>query len=70
MSAEKARRAEPATGQRRRFTYADYVELRGWEFDKFRDMPPITESELADTDWGELAALLCRPQGLSGDGAA
>lgn len=33
------------------FTYLDYLELRAWEFRKFRAMPPITEEEIAAVDW-------------------
>jgi hypothetical protein len=56
MSPERAREARKPRPLGRSFTYADYLELRGWEFDKFRDMPPITDEELAGTDWAELAA--------------
>jgi len=67
MSPEKARRAEPTTGRITRFNYADYVELRGWEFDKFRRMSPISEEELADVDLASLAARLLGPLRNSGD---
>lgn len=38
------------------FTYLDYLELRGWEFEKFRHMPAITQEEIDTVDWGALAA--------------
>jgi hypothetical protein len=41
---------------RSRFTYLDYLELRGWEFEKFRGMPPISDQEIAAVDWPALAA--------------
>ena len=38
-----------------RFTYLDYLELRAWEFEKFRCMPAITQEEIDTIDWEELA---------------
>jgi hypothetical protein len=38
------------------FTYLDYLELRGWEFEKFRRMPPISDDEIEAVDWQELAS--------------
>ena len=51
----------------RRFTYADYLELRGWEFDKFRSLPPIEDSEIDSVNWERLAADLPLAGDDSGD---
>ena len=57
----------PAAGAPRAvcFTYLDYLELRAWEFRKFRGMPPITEEEIATVDWkavlGRLKDLAAQP---------
>ena len=56
MSADGARKADATAGSHRRYTYSDYLELHGWEFDKFRNMPPISDREIAELDWDELAA--------------
>ncbi len=59
----------PAAGAPRTvsFTYLDYLELRAWEFSKFREMPPITEEEIAAVDWkavlGKLTELAAQPDG-------
>ena len=37
-----------------RFTYLDYLELRAWEFGKFRRLPPIRPEEIASVDWDAL----------------
>jgi len=42
------------------FTYLDFLELRAWEFVKFRGMPPITAQEIAAIDWGALCARVGR----------
>ena len=60
MSPEKTRETARRS---RRFSYADYVELRGWEFGKFRDLPAIDDEEVAATDWDDLAARLIVPCG-------
>jgi hypothetical protein len=44
-----------------RFTYLDYLELRGWEFEKFRSMPAITQEEIDTVDWAVLAAACSAP---------
>ena len=43
-----------------RFTYLDYLELRAWEFEKFRSMPPLTDEEIAAVDWKALFRQLTR----------
>ncbi len=52
-SAGASRTARPV-----RFTYLDYLELRAWEFRKFRAMPPITIAEIAALDWKEVTRRL------------
>lgn len=53
LAAQRARvaAARPVEAQSlpaaRRFTYADYLELHAWEFEKFRFLPAITEAEIA-----------------------
>ena len=42
------------------FTYLDYLELRAWEFEKFRSMPPLTDEEIAAVDWEALFRQLTR----------
>ena len=37
------------------FTYLDYLELYGWEFEKFRRMAPISDEEIETVDWSALA---------------
>jgi len=44
-----------------RFTYLDYLELRGWEFEKFRHMPAITQEEIEAVSWVDLASQFDRP---------
>jgi len=44
----------------RRFTYLDYLELRAWEFEKFRSMPPLSDEEIAAVDWKSLFRQLAR----------
>lgn len=50
--------AGPSAGRAVRFTYLDYLELRAWEFEKFRHMPPIAAEEIAAVDWDDLARRL------------
>ena len=43
--------------RRARFTYLDYLELRGWEFEKFRHLPTITQEQIAAVNWPVLARM-------------
>ena len=43
--------------RRTRFTYLDYLELRGWEFEKFRHLPTITREQIAAVNWPVLARM-------------
>jgi hypothetical protein len=63
MSPENAWNADPVARGERCFTYADYLELRGWEFEKFRNMPPISDDELASIEWDELFNEMLKPCG-------
>ncbi len=63
MGPEDASRTGSIRRDERPFTYADYLELYGWEFDKFRQMPPITAEEVEAIDWDDLFDLLLRPFG-------
>jgi hypothetical protein len=50
MSHDNLHEAPPRSGSGRRFNYADYLELFGWEFEKFRALPAITAEDLAAAD--------------------
>ena len=50
--------SRPPAARVARFTYLDYLELRAWEFEKFRCMPPITGEEIEAIDWKELTERL------------
>lgn len=63
MSPENAPNADPVARRERGFTYADYLELRGWEFEKFRNMSPISDEELAAVNWDELFSEMLKPCG-------
>lgn len=49
-----------------RFTYLDYLELRAWEFRKFRFMPPIADEEIESVDWDALFSRLRGPVAATG----
>lgn len=63
MRPEKAMSGGSVRRREQRFNYADYLELRGWEFEKFREMPPLTEEEIVAVDWDGLFARLLAPFG-------
>jgi len=52
--------ARPDAPRAVRFTYLDFLELRAWEFAKFRGLPPITAEEIAAIDWDALCARVGR----------